>query len=518
MIYHFGDFELDTLKAELRRRGDEVALEPQVFALLILLAENAERLVSKDEIVEKVWDGRFVSDSAIASRVKSLRAALGDDGKAQKYIRTVHGKGFRFVGELRQSASSVANVIARGASPGAAEPSGGRPSIAVLPFRLIGVAGEFGGVAEALPDELIAVLARLRWLFVIARGSAFRFRPPAQDIVEIGAALNVGYCLTGAIEILGDKIVVAVELAETTQGGVVWGERFRGALDDIHSIREEIIAAVVAALEINIPVNEANAARLKSPDRIDAWSAYHLGLQHLHRFNARDNEAALSLFERAIGIDPAFARAHAGLSSAHFQNAFMHYRSDRPAIAIAARRHAERAVELDPLDPMANFVMGRVSWIEDDVPAGAGWLDRAVTLSPNYAQGVYARAWMKSITGEGGVPHDDINLALSLSPLDPFRYAMLGVRAFCHLTDGDDAMAARFADEAARAPGAHVLIAAIALALNEIAGERTRAKTWAENVRGRNPAMTQAHFFEAFPFPPGVLRTRISRALKANGF
>jgi len=231
MIYGFENFELDTLKAELRKDGADVALEPQVFSLLCLLIENAERLVSKDEIIEKVWDGRIVSDSALASRIKTLRAALGDDGKAQRFIRTAHGQGFRFVAETRNRAAPPSAPDERD------EPRpdlSAKPSIAILPFRLVGVAGANAGVADALPDELISVLARLRWLFVIARGTAFRFRPPEQDVVEIGAALGVRYCLTGTIEITGDKIVVAVELAETKNGGVIWGERFSTQIDDIH--------------------------------------------------------------------------------------------------------------------------------------------------------------------------------------------------------------------------------------------------------------------------------------------
>src|SRR5262245_42412969 len=101
MLYRFDDLELDTTQAELRAGGKGVPVEPQVFALLTLLVEKRHRLVSKDEIVEKVWDGRVVSDAAIASRVKSARQSIGDDGKAQRCIRTIHRQGFRFVAEVR---------------------------------------------------------------------------------------------------------------------------------------------------------------------------------------------------------------------------------------------------------------------------------------------------------------------------------------------------------------------------------------------------------------------------------
>lgn len=143
MIYRFGTFELDPARAELRAGSEPRALEPQVFALLALLVENRERLVSRDELIEKVWDGRIVTDAAIASRVKSARQALGDDGQAQRFIRTVHRRGFRFVAEVK-AVHDVTAPAATASTP--VDPAGSatwperasRPSIAVLPFRVAG--------------------------------------------------------------------------------------------------------------------------------------------------------------------------------------------------------------------------------------------------------------------------------------------------------------------------------------------------------------------------------------------
>ena len=109
MLYRFGDFELDLDRIELRTQaGEQVPLEPQVFALLALLIDARDRLVTKQEIFEKIWDGRIVTDAALASRVKSARHALGDDGTAQRFIRTVHGRGFRFVADVRIAAAPPA--------------------------------------------------------------------------------------------------------------------------------------------------------------------------------------------------------------------------------------------------------------------------------------------------------------------------------------------------------------------------------------------------------------------------
>ncbi len=518
MIYGFGDFELDSRAVELREAGAPVAVEPQVFALILLLVENRERMVSKDEIIEKIWDGRIVSEAALTSRVKSARQALGDDGKAQKYIRTVHGKGFRFAAEARALGLRPASARDGAPAPEAVQPQQAKPSIAVLPFRLIGVAGPHAAIADALPHELISELSRLRWLFVIARGSSFRFRGGDPDMAQIGGALGVRYCLSGMVEVAGGDIAVTVELADTRDGGVLWGERFAAKLDDVYSVRRQIVANIIAALEIQIPLHEAQQAQLKGPENLDAWSAYHLGLQHLFRFNARDNEAAAAMFERALALEPGFGRAHAGLSSARFQDAFIQYKDDLAVARKAARAHAEKAVELDPLDPFANFVMGRVHWIENDIAGGSAWLDRAVRQSPNYAQGIYARAWADAVAGRSGPSRERIDLALSLSPLDPLRYGMVGVRAFACFTDGDLEEAARFADEAARTPGAHVLIAMIAAAAHEANGDRAKAQAWAENARARMPGVGRREFFLSFPFEHAETRLRMSNALAALGF
>lgn len=527
MIYRFGRYELDTDAYELCADGAALDLEPQVFALLALLLENRDRLVSKDEIVEKVWDGRAISDAAVASRVRSARRILDDDGKAQRVIKTIHGLGYRFVaavtvshgGSTRWSSSENHTAESDGAS--AADQSierASRPSLAVLPFRLIGDGNLHPAFATALPDELISELSRIRWLFVTARGSSFRLRAAESEMSEVGRLLRVRYCLTGTIEISDRRVAVTVELIDTLDSGIVWAERFSGSTDDLHAIRAEICSRVLVALEIRIPIHEAALARTKSSENIDAWSAYHLGLQHMYRFNHVDNGAATNLFERAIALDPYFARAHAGLSFIHFQSAFMRYTDDLPAALCEARRFAERGLELDPLDPFVNFTMGRTYWLEGDLDSSFSWLERATEISPHYAQGIYARAWSEALAGRTADSKTHVDLAIRLSPLDPLHYAMLGTRALAHIAANEDAEAAVWAERAARSPGAHVLIAMIATVAHLLNGDAPRADLWAANVRARRSALTRDDFVRAFPMKSVDMRVRVLDALAQSGF
>ncbi len=514
MIYRFGPFELDTAQVELRAGGEIRSLEPQVFALLALLVENSERLVSKNEIIEKVWDGRIVSEAAVASRVKSARQAVGDDGKTQRFIRTIQRHGFRFVAEVKSTRG--VESIDLPAMPPAEQTS--RPSIAVLPFRLMGVAGPYAAIADALPHELIAELSRLRWLFVTARGSSFRLRYANADLGEVGRVLGVRYCLSGTVEVAGANLTVTVELADTRDGGVVWADRFAGSIDDVHEVRAEIRSRILVALELQIPLHEAALARLSVTENLDAWSAYHLGLQHMYRFNREDNAAATALFQQAVAEDPGFARAHAGLSFVHFQTAFMRHTDDLAGETALARRFAERGFELDALDPFVNFTMGRTFWLSGDLEGSLAWLERATSISPNYAQGIYARAWTETLAGRGLAGRAHVDLAMRLSPLDPLYYGMLGTRAFSHMVQGEDAEAAGWAERAARSPGAHVLIAMVATAAHALAGDEARAASWAADVRARNASLTREDFFRAFPMKSEATKARVANALARFGF
>jgi len=513
MIYACDDFDLDPARFELRRAGTVVAVEPQVLSLLLLLASNPDRLVSRDEIIEKVWNNRIVSDAAVAARIKSARKALGDDGAQQRLIRTVHGKGFRFVGSVAFQHEPLPAPLAEPTAPAAAQD--GKPSIAVLPFRLSGEAGANAFMADALADELIADLARLHWLLVIARGSSFRFRGEDVDCREAGRALGVGYCVTGSLAFGKGGVTISVELVETAGGSVIWAETYADAITRLHEIRREIASSVVAALEIRIQIHEAQRARLQNPEGLSAWSAYHVGLDHMFRFNRADNRQAARMFELAIERAPDFARAHAGLSFTRFQNAFLKYTPERGAEADAAHALAERAVQLDQLDPFCQLNMGRSFWLLGDLAESIEWLDRATAISPNYAQGIYSRAWAKTLAGQADSGESDARLALRLSPLDPLRYAMICTCALSQIMQGNYEEAATLAQRAARSPGAHKHIAVIAAVATHLAGQPGDAAHWLGAARRHDAAMTAGDFLQAFPFAPSAGQERIVQTLAA---
>lgn len=518
MIYRFGACSLNTGTFELRREGSPVAIEPQVFEVLRFLIEQRSRVVSKDDLIEAVWRGRIVSDTAVSSRIKAARQAVGDSGEAQRCIQTIPKIGYRFVAEVEEDHPLAATATAPKLADHSEALASARPSIAVLPFAAPGGAELEMALAEAVPQDLVTALSRLRWLFVIARASSFQLRDALATAANAKAMLGARYCLSGQIMSAGNKLAIGVELCDTDSGGIVWADRFEAPLDGVHEVRESIVRSVVTALDLQIPLHEAQRTRLTHSDHLDAWGAFHRGLRHLYRFDREGNQAAAELFRKAIALDPGFARAYAGLSFAHFEDAFLRLNQTRDESARLARATAEKAMEIDPLDPLCNLVMGRIFWLSEELDRSLPWLDRAIELNPNYAQATYSHAWAESLLGRGDRSEAGAELALKLSPLDPLAYGMLGVRAFSHLVRGEVAPAVEWSERAARAPGAHPLIDLIAAVVRGMNGDDEIGRKWLRAAKARNGMLEASDFLQAFPFREEALRLRIVETLnRLNG-
>lgn len=528
MIFRFGDFELDDRAYELRKNGRPCHTEPLIFDLIAYLLRTNGRVVSRDDIVEHVWDGRFVSDATISGGIKSARQALGDSGEQQRYIRTIRGRGFQFVAGVEAEeqvppagASNIqVKVATEPAKPLTAEPSeatSAAPSIAVLPIRLLTPSERYGALGDALSHDVIIELARLHWLHVINRGSTFAFRDEQTELSQVAQVLGARYVLSGTMTLHGETSVVTVELSETSGMRIVWADRFEQPVNELLQLKGTIAARIVRAVETRIQSAEVIAAGRIPTDCLDAWSAYHRGLWHMFRFTQADNAASAEFFNRAIGADPQFARAHAALSFTHFQNAFLNFSNDRAEDLKQARVLSERALAIDPFDPFVNLTMGRTNWISGDLEAAVPWLERSIELSPNYAFAIYNRALIGVLQGEGDVSAAQADRAMSLSPIDPLSYAMLSTRGMAHMVKGEFQEATRWAKRAIQVPNAHFQIFVIAAVAYECAGDRETANTCVAKLRERHASFRPEEFFKAFPFEGSGFRKTVSQAFKRLG-
>jgi TolB-like protein len=384
----------------------------------------------------------------------------------------------------------------------------------VLPFQSLGGDARYDTLANALSHDVIVELSRMHWMFVIARGSSFRFRGPDTDLGAAARILGVRYLLTGSMAIHDSTSIVTAELSQGCDGQVLWADRFEGSLDDLLELRLTIASRIVSALEVRVAVAEANRAASLPTENLDAWSAYHRGLWHMYRFTRHDNEIAARMFERALDADARFARAHAGLSFTHFQNAFIGYSRDCDAERSSALARAERSLELDPLDPFANLTMGRARWIGGDLEGSLSWYERAVSLSPNYAFAIYNHALADALCGHGSESEAGVAQAMALSPVDPLHYAMLATRTLSHIVRGDYAEARDWADRAGNAPNAHIHIFVIAALANALAGDEPAARQWAARVRKAAARFDRSDFLRSFCFRDPATLAKVAATLK----
>jgi DNA-binding SARP family transcriptional activator len=373
-----------------------------------------------------------------------------------------------------------------------------RASIAVMPFvDRSSEADRKGGAADALAYDVIARLAKLRSMFVIAAGTTFALRDRAIGPEEAGRMLNVDYVVSGSVRRSGKRLIIASELSETRTARVIWSETYDEKYDDALLVLEEIGNRIVAAVAHEIEMVERNRAILKAPNSLDAWEAHHRGLWHMYRFNKVDNERARQFFTQAVELDPTFARAYAGLSFAHFQNAFLGWKKPGPEIA-RAFDSAGKSLMVDDRDPAAHWAMGRALWLRGEQDQSVAELERAVDLSPNFATGHYTLAFVHSQSGDPNAAIAFSDHSRQLSPFDPLLFAMFGARALSLARLGKFDEASDWAIKAAARPNAHQHIMAIAALSLSLADRMPEANEYKKKIRERVPNYGMADFLAAF--------------------
>lgn len=392
-----------------------------------------------------------------------------------------------------------------------------RASIAVMPFDATGPdAPGQGGLADALVHDVIVGLAKLRALFVIAQGTVFALGGRGMGPEEAGRLLHVDYVANGRLRRMPSRLAVWVELVEVRSARVVWSEEFDEPLDDAFAMLDAIGQRIVSAIDGEVELAERQRALLKPPDSLDAWESYHRGLWHMYRFRRDDNERARQFFEKALRLDPTFARAHAALSFTHFQDAFQDWSERAPAVR-QALESAGRSISTDDRDPAAHWAMGRALWLHGDASPSLEELESAVRLSPNFAMGHYSLAFVHSQSGDPGKALRASDQSRHLSPFDPMMFAMMGARAMALVRLGRFEEAAEWSLKAAARPNAHVHILGIAAHCLALAGRLAEARGFVQAIRRQQPAYGRASFFAAFRFDEEAAAA-FGRAAKTLGW
>lgn len=504
MRYVFGDCEVDTRLVELVRSGCVVPVEPLVYRFLVYLIEHRDRVVSSNELLDELWTGKVVSDATLANVLKQVRQAVGDDGRSQSIIRTLRGHGYRFIAPVVLSPAFAAAPVDPALTNDQPPAVPDLPSVALLGFESFGGHDSADLFAEGLAVDLNARLARLRGLFVISRSSASRFSPRAMSLSEIAERLGVRYLIHGSSRRTSNRIRVTVDLVEASLQRSIWSEQFDRPLADVFVVQDEIVDLIVAALLPALEAAEMERARLLPTANLAAWECYYRAMWHNFRFTAKDSELARNLLLRATAIDPAFARAYAGLSFNHFLHGFLETDAHPEEHVRLALDYAHRSVGLDDRDGMTHWVLGRALFLTREHDAALRSLDRAMEINPNYAQGRYASGFIGAHSGIAGRALVDLELAQRLSPFDPLLFAMKSSRGICLAQQGRYDAAAALAVEATEVPNAHFHIHAIAGACLQLAGRDENARRAVARALALHPGYSLEVYERSFPHRDSV--------------
>ncbi len=388
-----------------------------------------------------------------------------------------------------------------------------RASLAVMPFAEPDRLNGEPGFADGLTHDIITRLAKLRNLFIIARGSVFALSERGTGPEDAAKRLNVDYFTTGMVRRSSGRILVSVELVEARTTRIVWSDEFDLKPDDAFLLLDDICNMIVSSIASEVETAEKNRAILKPPNSLNAWEAYHRGLWHMYRFTKADNDLAHQFFKRSSEADPTFARAYAGISFTHWQNAFQHW-ADRDQEADLAYEAAGRSLIVDDHDPAAHWAMGRALWLRSSQDQAVAELERAVDLSPNFALGHYALSFVQSQSGDPAAAIASSDHSRSLSPFDPLLFGMLGARAMAHVRLGQYEEAAEWAIKASARPNAHNIILAIAAYCLALAGRVEEGRVFAVMIRKSLPNFGVNDFLSTFRFSPeaeALFRTGASR-------
>jgi TolB-like protein len=422
LIYQFNKITLDTAQYRLSLSGKLISVEPQVFDLLAYLIKRNDRVVTREELLDNLWKGKVVTDSALGTRLRDARKAVGDSGSKQEVIKTIHGRGYQFVGTVTAINDGTENVDQTDSDLNKTiQVSTNTPSIAVLPFQNMSNDPGLEYFSDGITEDIITELSRFPVLRVIARHSSFVFKGDGIDVKETGRKLGAGYIVEGSVRWGDNRVRITAQLIEAESRSHIWAERYDREPDDIFAVQDEVTRAIVATIAAQLGKTVSENAARKTTTSIKSYEYLLQANRQYHRFNPDDNIAAARLYQKAIERDPQFSRAYAGLANTYTTDYFLGWLRTKNALQNGLE-YAQKALEFDSNDALARIVLawafiGKGSWEEAELE-----LDRVLTLKPGDAD-ILAEAG----NGFKAVGRLEVGIALleeaiRLNPLFPDTY------------------------------------------------------------------------------------------------
>jgi TolB-like protein len=474
-----GRFRLDLQRRALTRDGTPIRLGGRALDLLCVLASANGNVVSKDELMERIWPGQVIEENALQAQVSALRKALAHDG--ENHIATIQGRGYRLHTQKPGVDECDTDQSRIGVTSGA--------SVAVLPFQNMSGDLEQEYFADGIVEDIISGLARIKSLSVIARNSTFFYKGKTIDIKTVGDELGVRYVLEGSVRKAGNRVRITAQLIEAKTRAHLWTERYDRLLDDIFAVQDEIATSVTATIEPNLRRWEIERVKRKRPDSLDAYDLVLRALPLVYTLVPNDANAAIPLLEKALELDPGYAAAHAALAWC-FQSRFTRgnlNEEDR----VLATRHARAAIRSGGDDSTTLATAALIIWYNDHKdPSIFSLFDRALTLSSSNVvalrNSAMALAWM----GKADLAIERARRAIRLSSFDPLNYHAHNALAVAYLQLGQYEEAEAAARLSIDLNPSYVIPHAFLAAALVRQGRLTEAKAAARQVLTLVPAFT----------------------------
>ncbi|MHC2149464.1 TolB-like protein [Bradyrhizobium diazoefficiens] len=492
--YLFDNCALDTDRRELRRGAELVAVSPQVFDLLEYLIRNREHVISKDELIEAIWKGRIVSETALTTRLNAARSAIGDTGEGQRLIRTLPRKGFRFVGSVQEATrlegEAIGDAPVQGPIPDLPFPE--KASVAVLPFTNLSSDPEQDYFADGMAEDIITALSRFKALFIIARNSSFTYKGRLVDVKQIGRELGVRYVLEGSVRSALGRMRIAGQLIDAATGAHLWADRFEGDVGNIFDLQDRVTESVVGAIAPTVEKAEIERAKRKPTESLNAYTVYLRGLAKFYQIdtNRRAIDDALQLFNSATELDPDFAAAYGRAASCYAYGKGIGWFSGAKEEIVQATLLARRAAELGKDDAIALSGSGwTFAYVVGDFEQGAALIDRALFLNVNLAEAWHFSGWIKNWLCEPDPALKCFAHAMRLNPLDSRMAGMRTGTAYAHFLLGRYEEAASWAAMALQYNPEFPAGLRVAAASNAMAGRLEQARKAMARLRQLRPAL-----------------------------
>jgi TolB-like protein len=491
----FGEFRLDLKQRKLVRGGEPVPLGSRALDILCVLASARGEVVSKDDLMARVWPGVVVEENNIQVHVSTLRKALEGGKGGQSCLMTVPGRGYRLIG-VQPSTAAVEDINDR-MEPALSE----KPSVAVLPFQNLSSDPEQDYFADGIVEEIITALSRFSSLLVIARNSSFTYKGRAVDVKQVGRELGARYLLEGSLRKSAARVRITGQLIDTSTGAHIWADRFDGALDDIFDLQDQVTAKVVAAISPKLEQAEIARIKHKPTGSLDAYDCFLRGMANSHELTREQTNEALELFYRAIHLDSDFASAYGMATWCYVQRKANRWMQEPSQEVAEASRLARKAVSLGANDAVALSTAGHaLSYVVCDLDSGIVFVERALMLNPNLAFAWFARAWNRVWVGEPEKALQDFTYITRLSPLDSLMPNIRAGMALAHFIAGQYEEASSMAEQILREkPELHVALR-VASASNALAGRMREARDAMARLRKIDPLLRVSDLKILTPF------------------